>query len=446
MEGEEIGQFENLVSENVKRMSGANNLIFNEKVKSLIKEGKQIAHFGFGESPFPVPDPFVRALRDNAHSRSYLPIQGTLELRRTLSEFHSHYDGVRLDPDNQIVGPGSKELIYLTINAFNGVVLLTSPTWLTYEQQSNLAGKVSIVLKTDKNKGWKLTTQTILAGLETLPPSHRRGYKLLILVNPGNPSGTCYTAEELQEVSLCCRENKILVVSDEIYARLTFDGNHQTMVKFYPEGTILVNGFSKWASAGGWRLGYAYFPPTLRSLFEAVCSSASNTYSCAPSPMQDAIAFALRENKKEIDEYIQDCSAILKFIGGFCEIELESVGVVGPKSGGGYYFMPDFEVVRNGLAKKGILTGDEMTKLMLEEAGVALMSNTEFLRPSNELSVRFCFVCFDGTQALKSYKALKDKGIKLDSSDEQGKKFLEENCQNLVQGMQRLKEWVRKYS
>ncbi|RXG51115.1 Aspartate aminotransferase [Armadillidium vulgare] len=382
MDSEKIGQFENLVSENVKRMSGANNLIFNEKVKSLIKEGKQIAHFGFGESPFPVPDPFVRALRDNAHSRSYLPIQGTLELRRTLSEFHSHYDGVRLDPDNQIVGPGSKELIYLTINAFNGVVLLTSPTWLTYEQQCNLAGKVPVVLKTDKNKGWKLTTQTILTGLETLPPSHRRGYKLLILVNPGNPSGTCYTAEELQEVSLCCRENKILVVSDEIYARLTFDGNHQTM--FYPEGTILVNGFSKWASAGGWRLGYAYFPPTLRSLFEAVCSSASNTYSCAPSPMQDAIAF------------------------------LESVGVVGPKSGGGYYFMPDFEVVRNGLAKKGILTGDEMTKLMLEEAGVALMSNTEFLRPSNELSVRFCFVCFDGTQALKSYKALKDKGIKLD--------------------------------
>ncbi|KAB7506410.1 Aspartate aminotransferase [Armadillidium nasatum] len=192
-------------------MSGANNLIFNEKVKSLIKEGKQISHFGFGESPFPVPDPFVRALRDNAHSRSYLPIQGTLELRKTLSEFHSHYDGVRLDPENQIVGPGSKELIYLTINAFNGVVLLTSPTWLTYEQQCNLAGKVPIVLKTDKNKGWKLTKQTILAGLETLPPSHRRGYKLLILVNPGNPSGTCYTAEELQEVGNSDREPKILL-------------------------------------------------------------------------------------------------------------------------------------------------------------------------------------------------------------------------------------------
>ena len=96
------------------------------------------------------------------------------------------------------------------------------------------------------------------------------GPMMLILTNPGNPSGAVYTRQELEQVSQVCREKRIIVLSDEIYARLVYSGDHVCMSHVYPEGTILTSGFSKWSSAGGWRLGYAHFPSSLSSLREAV--------------------------------------------------------------------------------------------------------------------------------------------------------------------------------
>ncbi|KAL7630911.1 UNVERIFIED_CONTAM: hypothetical protein RMT77_018804, partial [Armadillidium vulgare] len=415
-------------------------------IKSLINSGEEITHFAFGQSPFPPPEVLIEALREHSQKYSYLPIKGTLELRKGISRMHSKYDQLNLDPENIIVGPGTKELLFLILNAFNGVILLASPSWTTYEQQCNLAGKIPLVLKTDKAKGWKLTPQTITEGLKSLPPSFVDENKLLILTNPGNPTGTCYTSQELEELSASCRQNRILVISDEIYSRLTFSNHYDTMLKFYPEGTIMTNGFSKWASVGGWRLGYAYFPPSLKTLFEAVYKSASNTYSCAPTPMQYAIAQVLEENAIELDLYMKSCSAILSLVGGFCARELSSVGVTGHQSEAGYYFIADFEVIRSGLAKRGIFTGVEMTEALLQEARVALMSNTMFLLPPEDLTVRFCFVCFDGSKALRAYQNLQENCFTVDPFNDLGKEFIEKNCQNLVQGLERLKNWVKKHS
>ncbi|KAK7072758.1 hypothetical protein SK128_010766 [Halocaridina rubra] len=100
----------------------------------------------------------------------------------------------------------------------------------------------------------------------------------------------CFVFAAPLAVSEVCRRKSIIVLSDEIYARLTFNRQHATIVKHYPEGTILTSGISKWASAGGWRLGYAHFPSHLSKLMAAVRSGASHTYSCAPAPMQFGVA------------------------------------------------------------------------------------------------------------------------------------------------------------
>ncbi|KAB7506411.1 Aspartate aminotransferase [Armadillidium nasatum] len=281
-----------------------------DRLKTLINSGEEITHFAFGQSPFPPPEVLVEALREHSQKYSYLPIKGTLELRKGISKMHSKYDQLNMDPEKIIVGPGTKELLFLILNAFNGVILLASPTWTTYEQQCNLAGQIPLVLKTDETKGWKLTPQTITEVSSKFTFRIRRkglyGKHLLHILRKFSTwikftsnfyysflcatAGTCYTAEELEDLSASCRENRILVISDEIYSRLTFNDHYDTMLHFYPEGTIMTNGFSKWASVGGWRLGYAYFPPSLKTLFDAVYKSASNTYSCAPTPMQYAIA------------------------------------------------------------------------------------------------------------------------------------------------------------
>ncbi|XP_071534804.1 aspartate aminotransferase-like [Panulirus ornatus] len=424
-----------LVRGDLINVSAAANLAFNEQVKALIKSGRQVYHFAFGQSPFPPPACLKEALQEFAHAHEYLPMVGIPELREELAKFHARYDNLSLNSDNFVVAPGSKILIYLVMTIFAGDILLPSPAWTTYVPQSRLAGKEPWILQTQQAQGWKLTPETLE---EAVAGKGGSSWKLLILTNPGNPSGACYTDEELEALSVVCRQRRVIVLSDEIYARLTFSRRHASMAKHYPEGTILTSGFSKCASAGGWRLGYAHFPTALRSLMAVVISAASHTYTCAPAPMQYAVAKVLRENFDELDQYMRDCATVLEAVGNYCHRELASVGVGGCKSEAGYYFLPDFEVVREGLRARGPANGTHMTQSMLEEANVALMSAHDFLRPLEELTTRFCFVCFDGAEALR---ALKDHPSQENLSDD----FLRQHCLPIVKGIQSLRQWVLKH-
>ncbi|CAL4093633.1 unnamed protein product, partial [Meganyctiphanes norvegica] len=425
------GVLTDLVRPDLANHKEASNLAFNEHVKALKKSGRDISHFAFGQSPFPIPQCIVDGLKEFAHENAYLPMTGIPELRAALVEFHIRYDDIKLDLEGFVVGPGSKELLYLVMTTFNGDILLPAPAWTTYAPQIKLAGKEAVIIPTSPESGWRLSADILTKALQR--PGLKQN-KILILTNPGNPTGTCFTEKELKEISAVCRQHGVIVMTDEIYGRLAFSGKHTCMVKYYPEGTILTSGFSKWASAGGWRLGYAHFPSTLSSLLKAVRSAASHTYSCAPAPMQFAMAKALRENSSELDRYMKDCTRVLKAVASYCYKELKSVGVGGVQSEAGYYYMPDFEVVRKGLLKRNITTGDGMSQAMLE-ADVALMGSHAFLQPAEELTTRFCFVCFDGRAALK---ALQDVPVSVDLDD----KFVEQYAQPVVLGVQKIKSWV----
>ncbi|CAG0925969.1 unnamed protein product, partial [Notodromas monacha] len=111
----------------------------------------------------------------------------------------------------------------------------------------------------------------------------------------------------------------MIVLSDEIYAQLIFDGDFCPTAKVYPERTIIMTGFSKWGSSGGWRLGYAYFPEELEDFRKALVASAGQSHSCAPAPIQFAWAKALRDEHEQIDAYVRDCRTILKTVARFCE-------------------------------------------------------------------------------------------------------------------------------
>ncbi|XP_068214708.1 aspartate aminotransferase-like [Palaemon carinicauda] len=422
-----------LVRDDLANSKPASNLAFNEEVKALIKSGRKISHFGFGLSPFPVPKCMVDCVKEFAHANEYLAIAGIPELREEIVKFHERYDNISLNVDNFVMGPGSKQLIYLVMTTFKGDIILPAPAWVTYAPQIRLAGKEPRIIQTDRESGWKLTPHS----LEEAAVLCGSRWKLLIHTNPGNPSGTCYTHEELEALSAVCRRRSIIVLSDEIYARLTFSRDHASMVQHYPEGTILTTGFSKWASAGGWRLGYAHFPDRLQELFSAVKSASSHTHSCAPAPMQYGVAKALREFPHELDQYMNNCAKILQAVSNFCHRELSSVGVVSCKSEAGYYFITDFEVVRNGLlARKKKADGEVMSKSMLEEADVALMPAASFLRPADELISRFCFVCFDGAKGLEALES-SSSSVVLDDD------FVRQYCPPVVKGVENLKKWVK---
>ena len=147
-----------------------------------------------------------------------------------------------------MVGTGSKELIFLVMNIFNGDVILVSPGWTTYAPQVRLAKQKCFILQTSMEGQWKVTAENLESFIEKQKDIAKN--RLLILNNPGNPSGMVYTANELKELSEVCRKLNITVLSDEIYGLLNFKGQHECMAKWYPEGTLVTSGFSKWSSAG----------------------------------------------------------------------------------------------------------------------------------------------------------------------------------------------------
>lgn len=422
-----------LVKKELVGSSAASNLAFNENVKALKAKGETVYHFGFGESPFPIPDCMVQALQENAHQKEYLSIKGLLSLRQGIVKLNELEYGLELNPDNLIVAPGSKQLIYLIMVVFNGDVVVPCPAWTTYAPQVKLSGSKLVKVATEPGEkgGYKLSGKLLDEALEKCS-----GNTLLILTNPGNPTGTCFTDAELAEIAKVCRKHGTIVVSDEIYAGLKFDKHHHSIMTHYPEGVILTSGFSKGTSAGGWRLGYCHFPEELHHLQEAVAAASSQTHSCGAAPMQYAMAKVLKENMGDIREYMLDCCKILQAVGEFCSRELQKVGVTGTFPEAGYYFMPDFQAFREKLKLRGIITGAQMTAKLFEDVKVAVMPSSNFLMADDDLSTRFCFVCFDGGIALRAYRGR--------GRPEIDENFVREFCGPVVEGVEKLQDWCRK--
>ncbi|XP_068695395.1 aspartate aminotransferase-like isoform X1 [Montipora foliosa] len=409
----------------------AANLMLSEKIKELLGSGRTVYHLAFGQSPFTVLESALESLALNACKTAYLPVAGILELRKAICEFHREFDALDLEPGNIIVGPGSKQLIFLLLRIFNGDVFVLSPSWITYRPQARLAGHEPIVISTEYRHKWRLTPDILDRALKKSSAKN----KLLILANPDNPTGTVYSEGHWKDLVGVLRNHKVIVLSDEIYGRLTFSGNHCSLAKCYPEGTILSTGLSKWASAGGWRVGYHAYPPALRSLLNAVTNAASNTHTCAAAPMQYA-AVSYLSASEETKAFTFHLQRILEAVADYCHSHLAEVGVKAVKPLGGFYMFPDFEAIRCALAKRGITTAQQMCDTLFEEVSVALMpGGPSFLRPLEELTVRLCFVNFDGHGALKASEAV---GFNNPLPGD----FVEKYCKLTAEGIQALKKWV----
>ncbi|XP_052807101.1 aspartate aminotransferase-like [Mya arenaria] len=429
----DIGR-KSLVRDTLENYSAASNLMHNERVRELMAAGDTIYHFGFGQAPFPLMDKAADRLRKFADRSAYLPVAGIKELRDAICDFHKLHDDIDRSADDVIVGPGSKELIFLLMNIFHGDVLVISPSWTSYKPQVQLSGHKPHVITACQADDWKITPQLVKNFLQTRDLSP---VKLLIFNNPDNPTGTMYNKPELEALSEVFRSNGILVLADEIYARLTYGGNFTSMAKVYPEGTILCSGMSKWASMGGWRLGYHIYPPGLAALKEAVRSAASHTYTSVAAPMQYAMTEVLQDTET-CRQYQQHTTRIMAAVAKYCHSELTAVGVTAVQPKGGYYIFPNFEVIREQLRRRDVTSCEQMVNTIFCETAVSLMAGGPgFLRPEDELTVRLCFVHFDGAKALAESERL---GLERPLPDN----FVHTHCTTVYEGIQRLVDWVKK--
>ena len=405
-----------MIKEIVKNLKPSSTLRINELSKDLELQGKEIFKFGFGQSPFKVPEDVVSELKKNAHHNKYLPMQGLLELRSAIAKFESKKKQNEYNASNIIVGPGSKELMFSLHMLFDGEVLLPAPSWVSYKPQAILGRNKIHFIETNREKNWFPSAESI----EKIVSIDKNKNYLLFLNSPNNPSGL--VCENLEEIAEVVKKYKILILSDEIYSDLTYETGYRSISEFCPNQTIISNGLSKWCGAGGWRLGYFVIPNQFIKLRESLKVLASETFTSVSAPIQYA-AIAAFEN--DHSKYLNISRSILKSVGNYVYENLRSNKVLISKPKGGFYLMPEF------LDKK-FKSSEDMCKDMLNKSGVAALPGSDFGFSEKTMYARMSFTDFNGEEFMKNIP----KNLNIDND------LLNKFAPKIVEGTKRLKAWV----
>ena len=413
---------------NIRGLGLSATLAINERSAALMREGRKVSKLGLGQSPFPVPDVMQKALRDNAFQKDYLPVQGLYGLREKICGYLERTQGLDFDPEDILIGPGSKELMFLLQLVYYGDLLIPTPSWVSYAPQAQIIGRPIRWLPTAPETGLGVTPEVLHKACQHDPNRPR----LLILNSPGNPTGTAYTPEQMLAIAEAAREHRLLLLSDEIYGGVQFDGQHQSAARYYRGGTIISDGISKWAGAGGWRLGFFAFPKSLSWLKDAMATAASETYTSVSAPIQHAAKVAF-EGGPEMELYLHRSRQVLEALANFVTDQLTEAGAQVNPIRGGFYAFPNFDPIADKLHARCITTSSELCERLLEETGVATLPGSSFGRPESELSLRLAFVDFDGELALR---ALSD-GETLDEA------FLNRHCPSVMEGIRAMAQWAR---
>jgi aspartate aminotransferase len=422
--------FEKHLNLNVRGLPVSATLGINELSNTLIADGRQVYKMGLGQSPFPVPLPVVEELQANAHQKDYLPVRGLPALQQAVVGYYQRTQNLNFRPENILVGPGSKELMFILQLAYYGDLLIPTPSWVSYAPQAHIIGRHVYWLPTHRDNRWLLTPEE----LEKLCRKDPTKPRIVILNYPNNPTGCSYTDDELKALAEIARKYKIILLSDEIYGELNFEGTHTSIARHYPEGTIISSGLSKWCGAGGWRLGTFAFPAALHWLLEGMAAVSSETFTATSAPIQYAAVRAFRGGPR-IEEYLSHSRRILKALSDHVCRQLAAKGAMVAPPQGAFYIFPDFTPLKDKLAAHGISTSTEMCEKILEQTGVAVLPGTSFGRPDHELTTRLALVDFDGAKALSTSK-------RYPLSEPLPGDFLGNCCFKVVEGIDRLCDWV----
>ena len=402
------------IKDQISLLKPSATLAINEESNRLKKIGKKVYKFGFGQSPFPIPENIVLELKNNATKNKYLPMQGLEELRKAIAIYLNNHN-YNFKSDDIVIGPGSKELMLLTHIAFNGEIILPAPSWVSYQPQALIAKNKVHWIQTSSNSNWFPTAQQI----ENKVKSIKNKNILLILNSPNNPSGT--VCKNLREIAKISKKYKLIIVSDEIYSNLTFNNKYESISNFYPEGTIVSSGLSKWCGAGGWRLGYFAIPRELKELKNSLKILNSESFTSVSAPIQYA---AIEAYTGDYSTYLEKVKKILFCVGMYVYDNLKSNAINVLKPEGGFYLFPEFINAK-------FSSSSEMCKDILKKTGVALLPGSDFGLDSEIMTARLSYTDFDGEIFLKNTSGSKN----LDTDD------IKKYAPNIVDGISKLKEW-----
>jgi aspartate aminotransferase len=272
------------ISHRAASLSPSLTLAVDSKAKQMQADGIDVVGFGAGEPDFDTPqhikDACAKALADGF--TKYTPAAGIPELRQAIADKFKRENGLAYKPSQVIVSCGGKHSCYNLIMATceaGDEVVIPAPYWLSYPEMVKLAGATPVIIPTTDQTEFKVTPAQLR---QAITPRTR----LFILNSPSNPTGTLYTRDEIKALGDICVQKNVLIMSDEIYEKLVYDGaEHVSVASLSPahyEHTIIVHGFAKAYSMTGWRLGYMAAPEPIAKAVDAIQShSTSNPTSFA---------------------------------------------------------------------------------------------------------------------------------------------------------------------
>ena len=346
-------------------------LAISAKAKELRAAGEDVIGFGAGEPDFDTPqhikDAAAQALADGF--TKYTPSSGIPELRQAVADKFQKDYGVEYEPSQVIVNCGGKHscfnVIYATCEAGDEVII-PAPYWLSYPEMAKLAGAKPVILETTDATEFKVTPEQLR---EAITPNT----KLFILNSPSNPTGSVYTADEIKALGDVCVEKGVLIMSDDIYEKLVYDGAEFTSVTGFSEEhlahTIIVHGLAKAYSMTGWRIGFLAAP---KPIAQAINALQSHSTSNATSFAQKGAVAALTGPQAHLDEWLTEFNKRRSYAADRLN---NMAGVSCVNSRGAFYLFPNIE----GTGLKSA----EFCERLLEQAKVAAVPGIAFGADNN---------------------------------------------------------------
>lgn len=335
------------------------------KAKALERKGKEIVHLEIGEPDFDTPknikDAAIRALR--AGYTHYVAASGILELREAIAEYISESRGIDVDPDEVVVTPGGKPIMFFAALACMEAgeeVMYPNPGYPIFESVINFVGAKAMPIPIREEKDFGFDSSEVVDKITDKT-------KMIVLNSPSNPTGGVVSRDDLKAIADCVADrDDLLVLSDEMYDRIVYEGKFESIssIPSVKEKTILLNGFSKTYAMTGWRLGYGVMR---KDLAQKITQLMINCNSCTCAFTQIAGAEALRGPQDAVAKMVAEFKRRREvIISGLNKIE----GITCKKPSATFYAFPNVKDVG--------MSSQEFADHLLNEAGVAVLPGTSF--------------------------------------------------------------------
>lgn len=362
------------LSSRAKSISASPTLALDAKTKKLQSEGVDVINFGVGEPDFDTPQHIKEAAIDAIEKgfTKYTASSGIPELRQAIADKFKRDNGLDYKPSQILVSVGAKHSIYNAVMVLcdeGDEVLIPAPYWVSYPEMVKLAGARPVILQTGLDTGFKVTAKDIEKAVTPRTT-------LMILNTPSNPTGAIYTRKELEDIAEVVLKHNITVISDEIYEKLIYEGEHVSFASLSPEVkdiTITVNGVSKAYAMTGWRIGYAAGPEdVIKAMGDLQSHATSNPASISQKAAlaglkgpQEPLETMRLEFKKRRDYMVQRLN------------EMPGFKCLTPP--GAFYVYPDVSaLIGRKISGKTVTDDSTLADILLDQARIAVVPGKAF--------------------------------------------------------------------